>query len=156
MQSYIQSLKTKTTRQLCEVAGGRDVDFPENHVLFVQRDTYGGKGYPHVLIPKTEEAILSFVIHHHWAAHHAIHKDRGYTLRIYKHFPKDLIVEIEHSGRWVKGYIKYGVPEGMKIPHLQYITEADNKLFEGWRLENIRGREVGNQWDHDVRIWVKD
>lgn len=157
MQTYFDGLPGKSSDQIFKMGRGEDADFPKDHMLFVQRDMFGDSCFAKVIIPATQEAFLAFFVHHY----NSIHGERApeYRLEVTEYHGDAIIVvyyDDPEKGHWVKGFLRYGVPQDMPLPFVVHVNQESLKLFEGWSLKTLRPRDPESRVEGDTLLWSKD
>lgn len=154
MSTYFDQLSEKSSDQIWTMVRGKDPEFPKDHVLFVQRDMFNDSCFPYVIVPATEEAFLAFFIHHHNCVHGE--STREYRFEVAEYHGEAIIVAYYDDGHWVKGFLRYGVPQGMVLPFKMTVTQESLKFVEGWSTKTVRPRDPESRTEGDVLLWSKD
>ena len=158
MQTYFDALATASDEQRSTIGRGKDSEFPKDHMLFVQRDMFNDTCFPHVIIPSTQEAFLSFFVAHH----HRIHGEESPVYRLEVQTYGDGAIAVVHyeqgpvKSQWVNGFLRYNLPQDMSLPFVLEVTPDSLKLSEGWSAKTLYTRDQNERVDNDILLWSKD
>ena len=153
LKTLTKLFKGKSERDNEPLLRGNFKDFPEDHLLYRQRDMFGDSQFPHTLVPNNLDAVLAFLTMERQEKHQT-----EFELQISGHQGEAvLMVEIFFpSGQhYVIGYLMYNPLKDVELPVRVKITPDDAKRFEGYEIKVLREKEADSRTDGDTRVFIK-
>lgn len=134
-------------------------ELPKEFMTFVKRDMFNDSGFPHVVMPATKEALLSFVAHDMLKDNSPVFDCLKKFDIVVSQYDECLMVEIYYAdkaqGHWVHWFIKGLAPTDVELPFRQSFDKPDVSLAEGWEMKLIKAVAPDDRGANPIHLWIK-